>query len=196
MSTPENSVEQATLIAEGGRLGPISLETMWHGRPATQRERVQVMLSDAGDALRLTLDASFHGDPAPAAPVGSTPKLWEHEVVELFIRGADGSYLELEIGPLGHHLALFLSGPRQVVWEGRPLRVRTAVARGLWSADAWIPRDWLPPGPHALNVCAVHGARRPAGPRGDGRRYLSLVTLPGLAPDFHQPALFVPAVLP
>lgn len=184
------------LLPEDGVLGPILIENLWHGRPGTARERALISLRDAGDTLRLTVDASFHGDPAPAAPVGPTPGLWEHEVVELFIAGADGSYLEVEVGPYGHTLALRLSGVRQVVEQGMELRCRTVITRGLWSADLWIPRAWLPPGPHTLNACAIHGVKKANPAVGDGRRYLSWAPLPGPKPDFHQPARFRPVVLP
>lgn len=196
MHTNDTGADGQTLRPIDRRLGPILLDRLWHGRPSTPRERVQSTLIDAGEHLRWVVDATFHGDPRPAAEPGPTDRLWEHEVVELFILGADGRYLEVEVGPFGHYLALSLSGPRQVEWSGRPLRCRTAIARDLWSADLWIPRAWLPPGPHALNLCAIHGAKRPAGPKGDGRRYLSLAPLPGEAPDFHQPGCFVAAELP
>jgi hypothetical protein len=192
----DNTLPDDILRPSSGELGPLNLETMWHGRPCTPRERVQATLKDAGAHLRLIVDATFHGDARPEAEPGSTDRLWEHEVVELFIRGGDGSYLEIEVGPFGHYLALSLRGPRDVVWQGRELRCRTAITRDLWSADLWIPRAWLPPAPHALNLCAIHGARRPAGPQGDGRRYLSLVALPGKAPDFHQPDRFMAVELP
>ena len=184
------------MLPEGGVLGPISIENLWNGRPGTARERVLVALRDAGDALRVTVDASFHGDPAPAAEVGPTPGLWEHEVVELFIAGADARYLEVEVGPYGHHLALALDGVRRVVDQAMPLRCRTVITRGLWSADLWIPRAWLPPGPHRLNACAIHGVKKAHPTVGDGRRYLSWQPLPGAAPDFHQPHRFAPVVLP
>ena len=196
MELDDNTLPNDVLRPSSGELGPLNLETMWHGRPCTPRERVQATLKDAGENLRLIVDATFHGDNRPEAEPGSTDRLWEHEVVELFIRGGDGSYLEIEVGPFGHYLALSLRGPRDVVWQGRELRCRTAITRDLWSADLWIPRAWLPPAPHALNLCAIHGARRPAGPQGDGRRYLSLVALPGKAPDFHQPDRFLAVELP
>ena len=196
MEPQTTAADPSPLLPQDGVLGPIAIEKLWNGRTATDRERALLSLRAEGEALRLTVDASFHGDPAPAGPVGPTDGLWEHEVVELFIRGGDRSYLEIEVGPFGHYLALSLRGPRDVVWQGRELRCRTAITRDLWSADLWIPRAWLPPAPHALNLCAIHGARRPAGPQGDGRRYLSLVALPGKAPDFHQPDRFVAVELP
>jgi hypothetical protein len=190
------AADPSPLLPQDGVLGPIAIEKLWNGRTATDRERALLSLRAEGEALRLTVDASFHGDPAPAGPVGPTDGLWEHEVVELFIAGADGSYLEVEVGPYGHHLALRLRGVRDVVERGMQMRCRTVITRGLWSADCWIPRAWLPPGPHRLNACAIHGVKKGRPLIGDGRRYLSWVALPGAAPDFHQPALFRPVVLP
>ena len=168
----------------------LDIKQKWNGRPSTKREQVIVAIEDDGDNLKIVVDAPFHGDPAPEAPPGSTPGLWNHEVVELFIAGPDGAYLELEFGPYGHFLALSFSDVR--VQSGGPheLRYRTVVLKHSWIGTASVPRSLLPAGPHRVNATAIHGhpERR--------RRFLSAQVLPGDGPDFHQPEHFRAVELP
>jgi hypothetical protein len=167
----------------------VEIAAKWNGRPSTARERVMLSLEDDGDCVKLHIDAPFHGDPAPDAEPGSLDGLWEYEVVELFIAGADGHYLELEFGPYGHHLALSFSGVRERCGGPHALHFRTVVLKQNWIGSARIPRALLPRGPHRLNATAIHGP--PA-----RRRYLSWQVLPGDKPDFHQPEHFAPVELP
>jgi hypothetical protein len=106
--------------------------------------------------------------------------LWEHEVVELFIFGTDGKYTEIEMAPSGHHLVLQLDGIRNPVATLLPLAFEATILGDRWTGTARIDKDLLPPGPHHLNATAIHG-------EGANRKYLSWVTLPGDAPDFHRP---------
>ncbi len=138
-------------------------------------------------ALEVTVDAPFHGDPAPPGAPGPTPGLWEYEVVEVFIAGGERaeSYLEVEMSPHGHHLALRLEGVRKPVAEGLPLDYTARIEHEgrRWSGVARVPLDWLPPPPHRVNAFALHG-------QGSARRYLAWRSLPGDEPDFHQPRRF------
>jgi len=149
----------------------------WDGQPAEPGEVAEVRL----DGRRLSIRAPFHGDPAPDGPPGSLWKLWEHEVVELFLLGQGDHYLELELGPHGHYLVLRLEGRRNVVEHSLPWQVRFDRAAGQWSAEAEIPHAWLPRGPLRANAFAIHG-----------ERYLVATPLPGRAPDFHRIELFRP----
>ena len=48
--------------------------------------------------LRLSIKAPLYNDPpAPASPPGATDQLWDYEVVELFLMGAEERYLEVEV---------------------------------------------------------------------------------------------------
>lgn len=167
----------------------LPIRSTWNGHPADPHEHADVTVQIEGEHLRWTIDAPFHGDPAPAAPAGPTWGLWEHEVVELFVLGPDEQYLEVELGPHGHHLVLRLHGRRRPVETLLPLTA--AVARpspARWTADAWIPTFYLPPRPWHLNVYAIWG-------QGAARRYLAWTPVPGPAPDFHRLEYFVPTLL-
>ena len=156
---------------------PIALT--WDGQPARPDERVELRIEVAGGCLWIHVDAPFHGDPAPTAPPGPTPALWEHEVVELFVLGADQRYTEIELGPHGHHLVLQLAGTRNVVAERLPIDFQARIHGDRWRGAANLPLELLPLGPHRLNATAIHGV-------GAERRYLSWVALPAEKPDFHQ----------
>ncbi len=166
----------------------LDIDKKWNGRPSTPRERVIVTLEEDSDHLKLTIDAPFYGDAPPEAPAGSTPGLWNHEVVEVFIAGPNEQYLELEFGPYGHFLALSFDGVRQAIGEPHTLFFRTVILKQNWMGTARVPYSLLPAGPHRINATAIHGGNR--------RRYLSAQPLPGDAPDFHQPSAFLPVVIP
>ena len=167
----------------------LAVDRTWDGQPARPDESVELSLLDAGPDLRLRIDAPFHGDPPPPGPPGPTWALSEHEVAELFILGADQRYLEVEVGPHGHHLVLQLHGVRQVVARLLPLDLRVQRDGGRWTADALLPRTLLPPGPHRLNATAVHG-------QGISRRFLAWAPMPGPTPDFHRLDAWRPVLLP
>lgn len=152
--------------------------------------------------LYLRLESPFHDDPPPPGPVGPTPELWHHEVVELFLAGEarptkDGAspgpapvpYCELEMCPWGHYLFLRFEGVRDVVQEALPLPYRARRGHEIWWGEAFIPQRWLPPPPHRINAFAING-------QGDQRRYHAVTPVPGPDPDFHQPQLFPSIELP
>jgi hypothetical protein len=100
--------------------------------------------------------------------------------VELFLFGAAERYLEIELGPHGHYLALQLRGSRTV--ESLVADVvypRPRVGAKRWQADASIPLAAVPPGCSHWNAHAAHGV-------GQARRYLSAYPASGSRPDFHR----------
>ncbi len=155
------------------------IASTWDGQPLPPGERATVSARFADGAFRVEVDAPYAGDPAPTAPPGPTPRLWDYEVVELFVLGDAGHYTEIELGPHGHHLVLQLAGRRQVVAEGLPLRYESRVAGGRFRGVAWLDLGLLPPAPHRANACAIRGV-------GEARRYMSACPMPGEAPDFHR----------
>mgnify|MGYP002636435703 CR=1 FL=1 len=175
---PEDSETLVLPIARG-----------WDGMPLPATEHAVLRVAFAGAALRIAVEAPFHGDPPPSAPAGPTWALWEHEVVELFVLGPDGSYTEIELGPFGHHLVLRLRGVREVVERELPLELAASVHGARWAAVARLDRRLLPAGPHRVNAYRIWGS-------GADRRYAAHAPVPGPAPDFHRMECFVSAVIP
>lgn len=171
----------------------LSIAQTWDGRPLPPRAHASVRLSRAGDVLAVEVAAPLYGDAPPPSPPGVTARLWEHEVVELFIAGPDARYVELELGPHGHHLALVLEGVRQPVASGLP--VDYAVERRAddrFVGRARLSAAHLPAGPLRANAYAIHAQPCLGGP---GRCHHAHAAVPGERPDFHQLARFVPISL-
>ena len=161
-----------------------TIEHTWDAQPIDAAEQVHLTLqrTDTGD-WSLTIDAPHHGDPPPSGPPGRFWRLWQYEVVELFFVAEDGSYLEAEFGPHGHHLLMGLSSPREIVAHELPVDYESSVESGRWVATALLSKDVVP-GPLArFNCFAIHG-------QGEERRYLAWSALPGDKPDFHQTDCF------
>lgn len=163
-------------LAMGGR-HRLHVASTWDGACAAVHERVCLTLW-AGAQLHIRIDAPWHGDPAPHG-TGSTPRLWEFEVVELMLLGDDRHYLELEFGPHGHYLALRLHGRRRVVEQGMDLVYHAVRNDKRWGGEATVPLDWVPAGPTLVNAFAIHG-------QGAARRYLAWRPPGGSEPDFHR----------
>jgi hypothetical protein len=166
----------------------------WDGHPVDSSERASILVRGTGDGLTVEVTAPFHGDPAPPGPPGPCDDLWEHEVVELFLVGTATPgqpvpYLEIELSPHGHYLALRLAGRRRVVQRGLALPYRTSREGERWRGRAWVRAELLPPQPWRVNAYALHGA-------GSRRRFLAWTPVPGETPDFHRIEYFPPLALP
>jgi hypothetical protein len=135
------------------------------------------------DELTVLVEAPCFRDPLPAGKPGSTDKLWEHEVVELFLVGSQERYLEIELGPHGHYLVLELKGRRNIVRKGMPIRYETERLGERWRGAAVIPLSYLPTHISQANAYAIHGT-------GETRRYSAASPVPGESPDFHRLQLF------
>ena len=159
----------------------------WYGDPIGPEEQVRILLTHAAQHLRIDVDAPYYGDPAPAGSPGSCDGLWEFEVVEVFVKGPGTRYLELEMGPHGHFLALSFSAQRQEIGRGYDLCYQVDLTEGRWSGQLMVPDHLLPSPPWEVNAYAIHGGR-------ERRRYLA--AFPGEGrPDFHQLKWFRPVVL-
>jgi len=160
------------------------IASTWCGQPTDERDHVALEVEVAAQ-LHLVIDAPFYDDPPPKAPPGQLWGLWDFEVVELFLLGDEDHYLEIEIGPHGHHLVLSLHGARNVTGRHLPTRVEVERGGGRWRAQLELRRDLLPAGLRAFNAYAIHGS-------GPTRRHLAAHPVPGEAPDFHRLAHFAP----
>lgn len=155
----------------------------WDGQRVGDAEAVNVRLGVSAGCLVITVDAPAHGDPAPPHAPGSTPALWEHEVVEVMLLGDDDRYIEVELGPGGHYLVLSLHGRRNVERQGMAIDYRVERRGSRWAGIARLPAAWLPPGLDRVNAYAIHGV-------GPARRYLAWRPPRGPRPDFHRLSAF------
>ncbi|MCB9740612.1 MAG: hypothetical protein H6747_15215 [Deltaproteobacteria bacterium] len=163
----------------------LDIAATWDRRPLSADAHSHLVLRWEATTLLLQIEAPFAGDPAPTQPAGSTPRLWEHEVVELMLLGADARYLELEFGPHGHYLALRLDGVRTIVEEGMALDFHAEIEGDRWRGEARVPRAWLPDDLRAANAFRIAGT-------GADRSYQAAFPAGGDAPDFHRLEAFAP----
>jgi len=157
----------------------------WRGESLAPPDVATLNLTAHPNEMRVAIEAPFHDDPPPPGEPASCDRLWEFEVVELFLLGDDDHYLEIEFSPHGHYLVLQLHGRRQVVRQGLALDYRCRRAGDRWSGEAKLPREWLPVGLHAFNAYRIHGVD-------DGRCHHAAHPTPGAVPDFHALEKFGP----
>lgn len=170
----------------------IHLTQLWNGEPAPAGHGGRAALTLDGGLLSLSWDVALSREPlVPAGPAGFTDGLWERDCIELFLcsRKGDGRYLELEVGPAGHWLALAFSGVRERRGELRELdpELSQEVQPGRWRGRCSLP----------AMLVEKHAGAAPwkgllAAVTGDSRPHVCWPRLPGERPDFHQPAAWAP----
>ena len=91
--------------------------------------------------ITLKVDAPFYNDPAPPEPSDKKSDidskndkalmgLWDYEVVEaFFLCSKSEQYLEVEVGPHGHHLVLFLNGRKNIIKECMPIKWEVEIGK-------------------------------------------------------------------
>jgi hypothetical protein len=164
----------------------IRIESEWNGAAVSARHWITLHLIDRGAQLEIRVSAPHYANPpAPNTAIGSTDRLWEHEVVELFVHGENNRYTEIELSPSGHFLVLQLEGVRQIVATMLPIEFTATINGDRWTGTALIDKELLPETPLKVNATAIHGSD-------PTRTYLSWLPLPGAVPDFHQPECFRP----
>ena len=143
-----------------------------------------------------TVDPSGSAFPLrPSAPVGSfVDRLWESSVSELFVGGEDG-YLEFEVTPEGHWVALRFDGvrrraeghdaPSERFWHGQLKSFVASEGFGM-ELSFGLLEPFIRDGELRMQCCASPG---------EGRfGLLPWWHAPG-TPDFHQPSRFCPVRL-
>jgi len=152
----------------------------WDGSPAPLGAHASANLSCTDAGLRIRASA-LHQTPAriPPLPAGRCDGLWEYDVVEIFLAGEDGTYVEIELGAGGHWLVFGFSGIRVRSNEhpDLPLDVAHRSSKDGWESTVTIPWDILPKTIARLNAFAILGGL-----------HLAHHPVPGTTPDFHQPA--------
>ena len=91
--------------------------------------------------ITIKVDAPFYNDPAPpeksVQDSSGDPQndkalmgLWDYEVVEaFFLSSKTQQYLEVEVGPHGHHLVLFLNGRKNIIKECLPIKWEVTIGK-------------------------------------------------------------------
>ena len=196
-----NNTEQRDPVLEPALSEPhditLSIHHLWGGeRLPHAHAHVGLTLTPA--ALCVQVSARWMRDAPPPGPPGPLWGLWMYEVVELFVVGAHERYLEIELSPHGHHLALSLEGVRQPVRWALPLEVNVTRSEHTWEANLSLPRSLLPMSQdsqssqgdpqkcalrYQLNACACWG-------QGERRRFALSSPLGEGSPDFHRVHLF------
>lgn len=156
-----------------------TIAARWDGHAVEAHEIARVAIDLSPHTIAFSIDAPFGGDPPPSSPPGRLERLWEHEVVEVFLVGPDDDYLEVEFGPHGHYLALRFSGRRQLVDDRIALAYRATLTNERWTGIAEIERACAPWPLERGNAFAIRGCR-------ESRLYLAAFPLGGEVPDFHR----------
>lgn len=160
----------------------LPIERLWNGAACDVPLHAALELQLVGAELEVRMELRQPGPPrVPDAPPGTrVAGLWEYDVVECFLGGAGGRYLEIELGAGGHFLVLSFRA-RRILSDAHE-RLAPRVRHGAGSGGArWavlrLPRTLLPEGLRAGNAFAIAGGR-----------FLAWHPVPGAAPDFHQPS--------
>jgi hypothetical protein len=162
----------------------LPIERYWDGAPcALPHLHGRVALGARDEGIELVARLPHQPEPRiPAAPPGArVADLWEYDVVECFLVGAGGRYLEVELGAGGHFLVLSFSAPRVRSDSHERLELPvdfTSDARG-WESRVLLDWSLVPTPIEALNAYVIaRGVHLAYGP------------LPGPGPEFHAPARF------
>lgn len=154
------------------------IESEWSGEALGDGFAVEV--HEGG----VRVEGPFFGEDRRPEGEGFCGRLWEHEVVEVFLAEEGGRYVEIEVGPFGHWLVLAFDGYRQGgVVHGVVNSVNVALNEGRWRGELSLERGWWS-GVLARsgvgNAFAIHGV-------GGRRRYCAaFVPGDGSRPDFHR----------
>lgn len=196
-----------------------NITKLWNGDPIPDtdskiRIEISMQVLPITKSLELRIVAPYIGtSDIPDYPAGRCPRLYDFEVVEVFIASTsyhhtDPSttpYFEIIVGPHGHYLAISHTGQGNlsecddsILLQNPPPLIQIAPDHQSWSATLQIPYELLPEPVEELhsqfslnwkfNSYAIHG-------KGTDRVYMALSPVPGDTPNFHQLEHFVPLTL-
>ena len=167
----------------------LAIEREWDGRPCADARlhgEVRLSLPAGGPQTRgLEIQASLPHQHAPRVPEQPphtrVADLYEYDVVECFLVGEGGRYLEVELGAGGHFLVLSFDAPRVLADAHEDLDpvLRFEEGTSRWRSTLTLPEDFLPTGVCAVNAFVIAGGH-----------HLAWHPVPGARPDFHQPGCF------
>jgi len=166
---------------------PYSITTDWRGKHLDQ-EAIKISIQGFEAGVELNVTAPFFNDPKPDGPPGPFFGLWDYEVVEMFFLNDNDEYLEVEVGPWGHHIVLLLQGERNTIAHSLELDYFASRGDDTWTGSAMIPPSYFPPNVTRMNAYAIHGTEDKE------RIYQALYPAPSnsASPDFHRLDLFQP----
>lgn len=139
----------------------------WEGDTPADDAKVKLSFQNIATkeetGLLIKIDAPFYNDPIvpPNLTVGSTDKLWNYEVVEVFfLSESEGQYLETEFAPRGHYLLLTLDTQKNVLKYELPLNksynAEVNEGMGRWNGRVVVPWEYLPKNVNKFNAYAIH----------------------------------------
>ncbi|MDE0837094.1 MAG: hypothetical protein OSA84_12160 [Akkermansiaceae bacterium] len=170
----------------------LGIDSDWHGQ--TLQPPVAFTLASDGRSLWFAATRQAPAAIHPGAEPGVfTPKLWKHDVSELFIADPDGKrYVEFNLAANGAWWAGTFDSPRQLSvsqpdFQGAVETYHDAPEGGSWLSAFSIPIAFL--GEHIdfgtgsrANVAFILNSPR--------QTFHSACKLPGAEPDFHRPEAF------
>lgn len=160
----------------------LNFNQLWNGSPC-QDDRLwsKVELWQTNEGLRIRVEGPvLHEQKVPSVQKGTrVPKLWNYDVIEVFLVGPGHRYLEVELGAGGHWLVLSFDSIRHRENDYellQPLFRHWKTEQKTWVTQITIPWDLIPENPRAINAFAIMAGK-----------YLAYSPVPGQKPDFHQP---------
>lgn len=155
-----------------------TIERTWQGKLLDAAQRTAVHATVESERAMFEWDAPWPRAPLPSEAPGELWGLWEYPVVEIFLASVEGPYVEFEFGPIGHWLALYLTGYRHLErrLNGVTYRTRRDGERWRGQADVRLPEShqWC-----SGNAYFIDG-------QGQTRVYAAASSVDDVAPDFHR----------
>ena len=196
------------------------ISKLWNGKSldissSSKPIEISMRVHPIAKSLELQILAPYFGTSTiPDHPIGRCPRLYDFEVVEVFIASsnkrhqddpASTPYFEVIVGPHGHYLAISHTGQGKwsecndtILFQNPPPRIQISADQKSWTAVLHIPYDLLPEPVEDLNsqfslnwkfnAYAIHGNEAE-------RVYMAMNPVPGETPNFHQLKHFVPLAL-